>query len=127
VLAGLPVHNLIKGIIWIIIDQLLIREVDSQVVDSWLFTMHGKFKYVPTALYGRDVASIHIVFDLINCLSTLSCDFKSCAVMAFIYILVNIFDGLDRSADLNIDVTIYTDVSKRQRKNKANTPYLAQR
>jgi len=38
---------------------------------------------------------------------TLSCDLKSSAVMTFIDILVNVFDGFDRSANLHIDVTIW--------------------
>jgi len=69
--------------------------------------MHGKFKYMPAALYGRDVASINIFFNLIYGMLTLSCDLKSSAIMTFIDILVNVFDGFDRSANLHIDVTIW--------------------
>jgi len=68
--------------------------------------MHRKFKYMPTALYGRDVASIHIFLDLINGSLTLSCDFKSCTVMTFIDVFVNVFDGFNRCTNLNIDVTV---------------------
>src|SRR5882762_9503430 len=66
--ACLSVNNLIQKIIRIIIDQLLIWEVDSQMVDGWLFCMHGKFKYMPAALY---VMCINILFDLINGMLTL--------------------------------------------------------
>ena len=91
------------------------------MVDSWFFSMHGKFKYVPTAFYGRDVASIHIVFDLIDGLLTLSGDFKGGTVMAFIDVLVDIFDGFDRCTNLHIDVTIWGSISLKKQKQKAGT------
>src|SRR5882762_5485990 len=117
IICGLPglfmifvcisVNKLIQKIIRIIIDQLLIWEMDSQMVDGWLFCMHGKFKYMPAALYSWDVTCINIFFDLIDGMLTLSYDLKSGAIMTFIDVLVNVFDGFDRSANLHIDVTIW--------------------
>ena len=76
------------------------------MVNSRLFRMHRKLKYMLATLHGSDVASIHIFFDLINGLLALSCDLKSGVIMTFIDVLVNVFDGFDRSTNLHIDVTI---------------------
>jgi hypothetical protein len=67
---------------------------------------HGEFKDVPAALYGRYVACVQVLFDLIYGLWTLPCDLQSGPVMTFVDMLVNIFDGLDRGANLDVDVTI---------------------
>jgi hypothetical protein len=80
------------------------------MVDSGLFCVHGEFKDVPAALYGRYVACIQVLFDLVYSLWTLPCDLQSGPVMTLIDVLVNIFDGLDRGANLDVDVTIYMSV-----------------
>src|ERR1700676_1158955 len=46
---------------------------------------------------------------------TLSCDLKSGAIMTFIDVLVNVFDGFDRSANLHIDVTIWRAISIKEK------------
>jgi len=38
---------------------------------------------------------------------TLSCDLKSGVIMTFMDVLVNVFDGFDRSGKFHIDVTIW--------------------
>jgi hypothetical protein len=80
--------------------------MNNQRVDCGGFCMHRKFKDMPAALYGRDVARVYIFFDLIDGFSSLSCNLESCAVMAFVDVLVDIFDGFDRSTNLHIDVTV---------------------
>ena len=88
-------------------DSLLVWEMDSQGIDSWLFSMHWELKYMPATLYGRNIVSIYIFFDFIDCLLTLPCDLRGCVVVTFIDVFVDVFNGFDRCTNFHIDVTVY--------------------
>jgi hypothetical protein len=63
-------------------------------------TMDMEFKKAPDRLGSSDITATDILLDLIN----IHLDFNSRAISALVDVFVNIFDGTDRAADLNVDM-----------------------
>jgi hypothetical protein len=96
-------QNLVNIILCIEVDGLFIFKMDRQTINSRRLYMHTKFHDMPAALNRSNVTCIKIFLDLISILiKNLHCG----SVMAFVYILVDILDCLDRRTDFDIDVTI---------------------
>src|SRR6266704_5862713 len=65
--------------------------------------MHIEFKNAPTGFSSRDISGIQIFFDLIPILIR---NLQSCPVMALVDVVVNVFNGLNRSTNLHIDMAV---------------------
>src|SRR6266850_2615936 len=70
--------------------------------------MHIEFKNAPTGFSSRNISGIQIFFDLISILIRY---LQSCSVMTLVDVFVNVFNCLNRSTNLHIDMAI---VSGRQ-------------
>jgi len=70
--------------------------------------MHRKFHDVPDALCRTDITGA----DMIKYLVDIFTDTDSGTIMTFVYVLVNVLDGLDGGADLNVDMTTISDRQK---------------
>ena len=100
----IPFQNLIDVILCIEVDSLLIWKMDGQTIDIGRLAMHGKFTYMPAAFDRSDIVCIKVLLDLI---SVLIYDLDCGSVMAFVNVLVNVLDCLNRSLTLmwQLDLT----------------------
>jgi hypothetical protein len=85
--------NLLHSLLTILIpsDILLARKMDLKSDNIRNSTVHEEMKEAPNALTGRNIASIEILFDFIIASTKLHGE----VIMAFVHILVNVFDSLD--------------------------------
>jgi hypothetical protein len=102
------IYDLFRIIIIILIDNVTIFQMNGQTIDRRLFLMHRKFYNVPDAFWRTDITGADMIEYLINIFT----DTDSGMIMTLVYVLVNVFDGLDRGADLNIDMTTISDRQK---------------
>src|ERR1700690_2817474 len=78
--------------------------MDWKTIYSWRFSMHLEFECMPARCYGTNVTTVDILLYFIHLLpfTHLQCG----KIMSLVYVLVDILDGLDGSANLDIDMTI---------------------
>ena len=95
-------NNLLHSLWTILIpsDILLARKVDLKLDYIGRSTMHVKMEEAPEALARRNVVSIEVLFNFIIASAKLHCD----VIMAFVDILENVLDSLDRGNRLDVNM-----------------------
>src|SRR5882762_371821 len=82
--------------------------MNGQMIDGRLFLMHRKFHNVPDAFCKTNITGADMIKYLVNIFTNTN----SGTIMTFVYVLVNVLDGFDRGADLNVDMTTISDRQK---------------
>src|SRR5258705_3424540 len=101
---GLVIQQHLWVIMFIIMDIMFILQMHRQAIDGGFLLVHWKFHHVPATLCRTNVTGAYVIGQLIYVLS----DNDGGTVVTFVYILVYIFDGLDGSEDLDVDMTVIT-------------------
>ena len=112
-LDAITVNDLFGKVVIIPIDHMLIFEMNRQTIDGRFFLMHRKFHNMPDPLHGTNVARANMIKYLIDIFTHTD----GGTIMTLVYVLVDVLDGLDRGADLNIDMTIIPCGQKGIRRN----------
>ena len=97
-------QDLINLVLGVEDDCLLILKMNGETIDCGLLHVHGELKDVPASFDRTNVATINIFPNLIHllCLADLYCG----KIMTLVDVLVDVLDGFDRCADLDIDVAV---------------------
>ena len=89
----LLIHHILKvASSWIENDRLLTREVNLKPNNGRDMLLHLKHVHVPEGFTAADIVCIQVVLDLICASAKLHGD----PIMALVYILVDVLNGLDR-------------------------------
>jgi len=99
--AGGLLHDFFRKGLIIEKDHLLFREVDGKVHNSWVLMVNPMPHESPDCLICTNIASIQVLLDLIRGFAKL----HGSAVMALVYIFVDILDAPYSKGQLHIDVT----------------------
>src|ERR1700683_3700688 len=83
-------------------DVMFVFEMDRQAIDGGLLLVHLVFHDVPASLCRTNITCTYIIQYLIYILS----HSHGGTVVTFVYILVDVFDGLDGGADFDIDMPV---------------------
>jgi len=107
-LGTISVQDIIYVIVCIEVDHLLIWEMNRETIDSRGLGMHSELVDVPAGFNRSNITCINILLDLIYVLIK---DFDCGPVMALVDVLVDVLDSLNRGTDLNIDVTVVSEIN----------------
>ena len=91
--------NLFFCHVWFEIHYLLIKEMYCQLLYRKIFFMNWKFHQISSSFCWTNVTTIEILCNLIH-----FSYFCSSTIKAFVDIFMNVFNGSNRSATLNVNV-----------------------
>jgi hypothetical protein len=98
----ITIQYLLDIIVIVNIDGLLIFKMNRQMIDGRLFLMHGKFHNMPNSLNRTNIMTTYVIKYFVNVFP----NGDGSTIVAFVYVLVDVLDGLDRGADFDIYVTV---------------------